>query len=168
MSVVAVAVGGFVYLLINAEPGERASYSVSFSDCSPREETHLAAVHRVLVDNNRLLGQFEGRLAVGSDIDIRTDLQKPYPMQLTCVTSGECTHGVVPPGSIGLLSPSINLEVCDYTWPEAEFCDSFAALAFGHVRARRVVSERAERYYEFIRAECESRLARQAARAERP
>ena len=29
---------------------------------------------------------------------------------------------------------------------------SFAALAFGHVMARRVVPERAERYYELIRA----------------
>lgn len=150
----AVAVGGFVYLLIIAEPGERRSYALFFSDCSPLEETHLTAVHRALVDNNQLLGQFDGRLDVGSDIDIRMDLQRPYPMRLTCVTSGECMHGVVLSGSIGLLSPSINLDVCDYTRPEAEFCDSFAALAFGHVRARRVVPERAERYFEFIRAAC--------------
>ena len=153
-----VLAGAFVVMLIIAEPSDRASSTVFFRGCAPEEEAHLAEVHAALIENNRLLGSFDGLKAVsgGSELDLNMDLQKPWPMRLTCVTSDECVNGVVPPGSIGVAS--IELDICDYKGPGADLCDSFAALAYGHARARRVVPERAERYFEFIRGSCADRF----------
>ncbi len=149
-----IAIGAFVVLLFIAEPADSPSSGVFFRDCSPAQEEHLASVHAALVDNNRMLGQYDDFTAVsgGSEHRLKMEMQKPWPMRLTCVTSADCSHGIVPPGSIGV--SAIQLEVCANNTPEADFCASFATLAYGQALARRVVPERAERYHDFILARC--------------
>lgn len=152
-----VFIGASVYLLLTAEPRDEPGAAVFFRACTPAEESHLRTVQQALVDNNTTLGQFDEISAIAgrSRLDLNMELAKPYPMRLSCVTSEECVHGIVPPGSIGLQS-AIEIDVCDYKTADADFCDTFAALAFGHATARRVVPDRAERYHAFIRTACET------------
>lgn len=153
-AVVTLAAGAFVVIFFIAEPADTELSGLFFRDCSPEQEAHLSTVHRGLVDNNRMLGQYDDFTAIsgGREHRLKMEMQQPWPMRLTCVESAQCSHGIVPPGSIGV--SAIRLEVCANSTPDTPYCDSFATLAYGQALARRVDPERAERYHDHILGRC--------------
>jgi hypothetical protein len=150
---------GIVFLLATSESDGRAP-TIDFDDCSAAQQAKITEVYQAVFADREKFYDFDGlkRLSGKRKLEMKRKLVKVWPLNITCAASGDnCEYGSNTRGWV--VSGNAHLTLCAYTHPEANYCDTYAGIAFANAHTRNLRDSESPGFFGYARQLCLARLS---------